>query len=123
MRVGGKPLLSLVAIYAIALHTILWGAGVPYAAGPGADPFSVICHSAATSPAEQAPADPASVPAQACDHCTLCSAMAAPDALDGVVIAQLTPMRLLQVLHPAIAAMRDGLATNPHRARGPPSFA
>ena len=33
MRMGGRRVLSLLAIYAIALHTILWGAATPLIAG------------------------------------------------------------------------------------------
>lgn len=124
MRVGGRRVLSWVAIYAIALHTILLGVA-PLIAAPTADPFSVICHSEApaTSPSEQAPASPVSAPTHACDHCNLCSAMAPPDPLDGVVVAQLAPARLLQVLRPTTAATRDGIATSLKRDRGPPAFA
>ncbi len=126
MRVGGRRTIGLVAICAIALHSILMGVA-PLIAAPTDDPFSVICHSdafsEANSPAGELPAGPASAPSQPCDHCTLCSAMALPAALDGVVIAQLSPPKLLRILRPAIAAPRDGIAYYPHRARGPPSFA
>jgi len=116
--------MSWLAIYAIALHGILLGVA-PLMAAPWVDPFSIICHSAApgAAPAEQTPAGPASAPAQSCDHCTLCSAMAPPDALDGVVISELGPTKLLQRLRTAPAVPRDGIADNPNRARGPPSFA
>jgi hypothetical protein len=122
MRVALRRSLSWLAIYAIALHTILLGVA-PLMAAPTVDPFSVICHSQApgAAPAEQMPASPA--PSHACDHCNLCSAMAPPDELDGVVIAQLTPPKLLQVLRPASTSGRAGIADNPNRARGPPSFA
>ena len=43
MRLGRRSI-SWVAIYAIALHAILWGVA-PMAAAPASDPFSVICHS------------------------------------------------------------------------------
>jgi len=124
LQVGVRKVLSWVAIYAIALHTILLGFA-PLMAAPTVDPFSVICHSEApgAAPAEQAPVGPASAPSHACDHCNLCSAMAPPDALDGVVIAELTPTKLLHILGPAFASPRDGIAYHPNRARGPPSFA
>jgi hypothetical protein len=124
MRVSVRRTLSWVAIYAIALHTVLLGAA-PLIAGPTVDPFSVICHSEApaAAPAEQTPATPVSAPSHACDHCNLCSAMAPPDPLDGVVVAQLAPARLLQVLRPTTAATRDGIAASLKRARGPPAFA
>jgi len=115
---------SWLACFAVAMHSILLG--VPQAAtGAPVDPFSVICHSEApaASPSEQTPASPVSAPTHACDHCNLCSAMAPPDALDAVLAGQLTPAKLLQVLRPATAATRAGIANNPNRTRGPPSFA
>jgi hypothetical protein len=121
MRLGVRRTVSWVAIYAIALHSILLGVA-PLVAAPTVDPFSIICHSDAATPAE-APASPASAPTHACDHCNLCSAMAPPDAPDTALAGQLTPAKLLQVLRPATAATRDGIAYNPNRARGPPSFA
>src|SRR4029077_1761286 len=118
MRPGGRRITGVVAIYAIALHAILWGVA-PMATGPSADTSSVICHS--ETPAEQSPASPAH--SQSCDHCTLCSAAAAPAALNSAAVAQLAPARLLQVLRPASAAAYGRLATTPHLARGPPAFA
>jgi hypothetical protein len=108
------------AILAIALHTVLWGALAPMAASAASvDPFSVICHSGSSTPAEQSPQAPA--PASACDHCTLCAAAAAPsDTVDNIVAGQLLPAKLLDVLRPATTAARDGVASTPHQARGPP---
>jgi hypothetical protein len=91
------------------------------AAGAAADPFSVICHSEAGAPAEQAPAAPAHT--QACDHCNLCSAAPASAALVPVFAGQLAPARLLQILRPVSAALAGHLATTPKLARGPPQFA
>ena len=104
MRVGVRRGLNWVAIYAIALHTILLGVG-PLIAAPTVDPFSVICHSeaSAVSPAEQTPASPVSAPAHACDYCNLCSTMAPPNAMDSVVAVQLAPVRLLHILRPTTA--------------------
>jgi hypothetical protein len=112
----------LVAIYAIALHAILWGVA-PMAAGPSADPFSVICHSEPAAPDQQSPASQVPAPAHVCDHCTLCGAAAAAAALDSVVTGQLAPARLLHVMPPASAGVRGHLATTPNLARGPPPFA
>ena len=116
MRISGRRVLSLVAIYAIALHTILWGAGVPYAAA--VDPFSVICHSAA-------PGEPAQAPSHSpvCDHCTLCSAMAPPAPQPGGTIAQLLPAPLLEILRPASFARSSSFSYTPNLARGPPAVA
>jgi hypothetical protein len=122
MRFGGRRVLSVVAIYAIALHTIFWAAG-PAFAGPSTDPFSVICHSEAPSPSDQAPGNPASTPSQVCDHCNLCSATPAPPvSFDSVLAGILTPTKLRHVLAPAIAAPNDGIADNPNRTRGPPQL-
>jgi hypothetical protein len=116
----GRQSISWVAIYAIALHAILWGVA-PMTAAPSTDPFSVICHSEAPAPTEQAPAAP--VHTQACDHCNLCSAGPAPAALVAVFAGQLAPARLLQILQPVSAALAGHLATTPKLARGPPQFA
>jgi DUF2946 family protein len=124
MRVGGRRALSVVAIYAIALHTILWSALAPQIAGSQLDPFSVICHSETqTAPVGQTPENPAPTPTHACDHCNLCSTGAAPASLVSVFAVQLAPVRLLQVLQPASAAMGGHLATAPNLARGPPPVA
>lgn len=121
MRSGVKRVLGVLAIYTIALHTILSGV-VPMAAASAVDPFSVICHSGTqAAPAEQAPTAP--VPSSACDHCTMCGAAAAPPVtLGNIVAGQLLPAKLLHVLHPAAASPRDGLSSNPHQARGPPQL-
>jgi hypothetical protein len=119
MRLGTRSI-GWVAIYAIALHAILWGVA-PMTAAPSTDPFSVICHSEAAAPAEKAPAAPAHT--QACDHCNLCSAGPATAALFSVFAGQLMPARLLQILRPVSAILAGHLATTPKLARGPPQFA
>ncbi len=58
MRLGGRRATGLMAILAIALHAVLWGA-VPMASATTVDPFSVICHSGSSAPAEQGPQAPA----------------------------------------------------------------
>jgi hypothetical protein len=127
MRLGGRRVVGLMAIVAIALHTVLWGALAPMAASASSvDPFSIICSSGShASQIDQTPNGqvPAQVPApaSACDHCNLCGTAAAPSAsLDNVLAGQLLPAKLLQVLRPATTAARDGVASTPHQARGPP---
>jgi len=123
MRFGGKQILSLVAITAIVLHAILWGVA-PLSAGPALDPFSVICHSETQGiGTDQTPESPAPATTHTCDHCNVCSANVPPVALDSAVAARLVPAQLLHALVPATVALRDGLADNPNRARGPPRFA
>jgi len=123
MRRNGKRGISVLAIYAIALHAILWGAAAPRIAASPLDPFSVICHSEAATPADETPAGPAQAPAQPCDHCTLCAANTALAALASVPAGQLAPARLLQILQPISAALGGHLTTTTKLARGPPQFA
>jgi len=123
MHAGVRRKLSWVVIFTIALHTILWGVATPLAAGPAIDPFSVICHSGAQAADEHSPASPASTPAQACDHCNLCSVAAPPVTLATALAGQLAPARLLHILRPASAATHASLLTTPKLATGPPSFA
>jgi hypothetical protein len=116
---------TLLAIYAVALHVILLGL-VPIAAnGLTVDPFSVICHSAASTaaPGDEAPSKADLIPGHACEHCNLCSAAAPPPAPDIVLIGNLMPTRLLRVLRPASHAPTAGIAFRPNFARGPPRFA
>jgi DUF2946 family protein len=121
MRIGGKRALTVVAIYAIALHAILWGAVSPQAAAY--DPFSVICHSDGADPAGQSPESPSPTPAHACDHCNLCSGGPTPITLVPIFAGQLAPARLLQILRPASSANGRHFVTDIHFARGPPHFA
>jgi hypothetical protein len=111
------------AAIAVALHTVLWAALAPLAASPAIDPFTVICHSPTSAPAEQTPGPGPLLPAHACDHCNLCSAAAPPLTPDTVLAARFEPVRTLQVLRPANIARHDDVAGDPKRARGPPVFA
>ena len=112
-------LASAIAIVAIALHTVLAGAAAPAAAST-LDPLSVICHNGTqTALGDQTPDSPA--PSSTCDHCTLCGAAAAPPvSLDRIAAGQLLPVKLLQILTPAVSRARAGLTGSPHQARGPP---
>jgi hypothetical protein len=123
MRGLGRQVLSWVAIYAVAMHTLLTGIGPAFAAAQDSvDPFSVIClHDAGAAPAAgQLPSSP--VPGHACEHCNLCSAAAAPPVPDLVLLGNLLPARLLQVLRLVSAASGTGVAFRPNLARGPPLF-
>ncbi len=82
-------MLTWVAIYAVAMHTLLTGVAPAFAAAQDSvDPFSVIClHDAgAAAPTGQQPSG--LVPGHACEHCNLCSAAAPPPAPDLVCIRQ-----------------------------------
>lgn len=120
-----KQSIGLLAILAMALHTLLWAVAVPVAAANGAaDPFSVICHSGGDSAAAGDSQDgPAPTPSKACDHCNLCSTTAAPATPDVVLVGRLLPERVLERLSPAVIPRRDGVTANPKLARGPPQQA
>ncbi len=123
MRSGAKRILSVMAAYAVALHAVLWVAAAPFAPASAVDPFTVICHSGAGAPADQAPEHGPPAPAHACDHCNLCNAASPPTAPDAVVTARFEPVLILRVLYPADFARHDDIATDPKLARGPPVIA
>jgi hypothetical protein len=113
----------LLAIYAVALHVILFGL-VPIAAnGEIVNSFSVICHSAGPAAAgDETPGRSDLIPGHACEHCNLCS-VAPPPEPAVLPIGRLLPTRLLQVLRPASHTPSGGVAFRPNLARGPPRFA
>ena len=123
MRLLLRRGVTMVAIYAVALHVILLGLAPIAANGEIVNPFSVICHSAGAAAAgDEAPGKPDLIPGHACEHCTLCSAAPPPEPAV-VPIGHLLPTRLLQVLRPASHTPSAGIAFSPHLARGPPRFA
>lgn len=124
MRVWLRRSVGLLAIYAIALTTILSAFSAPRPASAAFDPFSIICHSGTDTAAatDQAPAQQA--PTKACDHCTLCSATAA--AFTGrvsIAVGRLDPPAVLHVLTPVSTAAHAHFAAHPHLPRGPPQGA
>ncbi len=125
MRTRFRQFAGLMAIIAIALHTALWGVAVAHPVAPGADPFSVICHSdaGATLVADQLPANPVSAPTHACDHCNLCATAPPSNLPDTVVIFKLDPARLLHRLTEANVLPRAGITKRSNPARAPPVFA
>lgn len=123
MRGGSRYFLSVVAVIAVAMHTMLWAALAPLATSPIVDPFAIICHSETSAPAEQAPAPAPLTPAHACDHCNLCSAATPPLVPDTVLAVRFEPVRTLQVLRPINIARHSDVAADPKLARGPPAFA
>jgi hypothetical protein len=125
MRNLARQVLSWVAIYAVALHVILLGLMPIAANGATVNPFSVICHSIAPTGAagDETPGKPDLIPGHACEHCNLCSAAAPPPGSDIVLIGNLLPTRLLQVLRPESNAAPASIALRTNFARGPPPFA
>lgn len=122
MGAGVRKTLNVLAILAIALHTVLWAGAMPLAGG-GVDPFSVICHSNGGQSDAQAPDSPAQPASKACDHCSLCATTAASASPDVVLAGRLAPVRLLAVLTPASVPRHEGVRSDPKLARGPPQQA
>lgn len=124
MRLGWRQWISVLAMYVIALNTILWAALAPVPAAASFDPLSVICHSvtqAANQAAGQTQDGQPAKPSKACDHCSLCSVTpASSDSVDTILAGILAPGRLLRVLAPSDASLDSGVAFSPNLARGPP---
>lgn len=115
--------IGLMAIFAIAMHAILFGVPIQSAAS-AVDPFTVICHSGPVDPAAPAPSpSPASQPTKACDHCSLCFIAGPLDAPDTILAGLLTPASVLHALTAASTAARAHFAASPHLPRGPPQRA
>jgi hypothetical protein len=123
MLAGVKKTLSVIAIYTIALHAVLWAFAGSVAAEGTNDFLSVICHSVAPDSAGGAPSPVLPDHSHACDHCNLCSSVGPPPVPDIVVAARLAPARVLDVLRPADRRLHDGRTSDPKRARGPPQLA
>ena len=111
---------TILAIYAVAMHVILLGLTQIAVTGQTVNPITVICHDA--TPGDEAPGKPDLAPGQACEHCNLCSA-APPPAPATASIGQLVPARMVDVLRPVSQSRRTGTAFTPNLARGPPRFA
>ncbi len=124
MRLGWRQWISVLAMYLVALNTILWAALAPVPAVGSFDPLSAICHSLAQTAdqtAAQTPDGQPAKPSKACDHCSLCSTTpAASNSVDSVLAGILAPGRLLRVLHPSDAAHTTTVDFSPGLARGPP---
>ena len=117
---------TLLAIYAVALHVILLGlAPIALGGSIGPDPFQVICHSVASSDAggDQTTGKPDLAPGHACEHCNLCSVMAPPEAPDTALAGTIAPAQVLHLLRPNSSSLRAGRLTHARLARGPPRFA
>jgi hypothetical protein len=111
---------TLLAVYAVALHVVLLGLA-PISANATVDPFSVICHSVTDTQGDEAPKS-GLIPGHACEHCTLCNMVAPPPAPDMALDVTLAPAPVLAVLRPASTPVRAGVTSDPKLARGPPQL-
>lgn len=123
MHSGVRKIVGILAIYTIALNTILMAALAPVPTAAAFDPLSVICHSipdaAAGNPAS--PDGPPAKPGKACDHCTLCGATTpAAMSADAILTATLEPGTLVAVLRPDETPRRASAVRSANLARGPP---
>ena len=123
MRRMWRKSVTLLALYAVALHLILLGF-VPVSPGAFAaiDPFAVICHTTgpAVKPGTPPPGTLKYLPGRAIDYCNLCSAVAPPPAPDTAFYIEFRFERVLLVLRPASAAPHYGLTFGSTLIRGPP---
>jgi len=122
MRLIMRRGVTLLAIFAVALHVILLGLAPVAAASASVDPFSIICHDASGAGGE-GPIKPGLIPGHACEHCNLTSAVAPPPAPDVALVGRMDPPRVFHVLRPASMPGRVGLTSDPRLARGPPRAA
>jgi hypothetical protein len=119
-----RKAVTVLALYAIALHVILLGM-VPPGTIAALDAISVICHT--TGPAA-APGEPPAgtlkfIPGRAIDHCDLCSAAAPPPAPDAATAIDYQSTRVLHIFRPTSTPALRYITSNPKLARGPPSIA
>jgi len=124
MGTGIKRVVSLTAIYVIALQTILLGIAPVVGIGSSAvDLFFVICQSDGQALASNAPTeeDKDHQPGQGCGHCTLCDT-SAPLLVSFIVIGIAAFLSLTLVLRPAPKVLCVGLKFDPKLARGPPQI-
>jgi hypothetical protein len=123
MRRVWRQSVTLLALYAVALHVILLGF-LPVS--PGADapvnPFAIICQTTgpAAKPGEPPPGKLHFIPGRAIDHCNLCSAAAPPPAPDIAFNIDFQSTRVLHVFRPHSTSARSGLIFDPKLIRGPP---
>jgi hypothetical protein len=110
MRALVRRTVTMLAVYTIALHTVLWVAAAPFTSALSVDPFTVICHGEASAPTDPAPIHSPFAPARVCDHCNLCSTTTLLPTPDTLPVDRLEPVRTLRVLHPANIARHDDIA-------------
>ena len=121
MRLLLRHSVTLLAVWVIALHTVLWAPPTGFTASLATDLFTVICHSQTGTADDPANAPPA--PTHVCDHCTLCSVAGTVLAPDTTLTLRFDRVPTLQVFHALAVARRVDATADPKLARGPPPFA
>lgn len=123
MRSLWQRSITLLALYAVALHVVVLGF-LPVdldAYGP-LDPFSIICHT--IGPPEH-PGEPPEgklqcLPGRGIDRCDLSNAAACPPPSDQFLKIDPPRTRLLDILRPHDATRARLAASIVHPIRGPP---
>ena len=123
MRSLWRRSVTLVALYAVALHIVLLGF-LPAGFGTFSpiDPFAIICHT--VGPAEH-PGEPPQgrlqyLPGRAIDRCDLSNAVGLPPSPEEFFKVDLRRTRLLDVLRPHAASEQKSLIYPANLIRGPP---
>lgn len=121
MRLVWRRSVTLLALYAVALHVILLGLFPASVVAP-VNPFAVICHTTgpAANPGEPPPGTLHYLPSRAIDHCDVCSAAAPPPAPTIAAHIDFAWTPVLHVVRPASTPARNRIASNPKLTRGPP---
>ncbi len=123
MRLIWRRSVTLLALYAVALHVIVLGffPVSPSAFGP-TSPFAIICHT--TGPAVESNMPPPGTlhyrPGSAIEYCDLCCAAAPPPAPETALHIEYRPVRVLHVLSSDSTPTQSSLPFNSRLIRGPP---
>ena len=118
MGVLWQRYVAVVAIYAVALHTILLGILPVGNLVAIANPLAAICHN--TDIAADSPQGNTGLAPVACEHCTLCSTLAPPPVPE--IAVSLVFVLAYEPNSPATPPVRNG-AHSLKLARGPPQSA
>ena len=123
MRHFWRRSVTLLALYAVALHVILL-AFLPIIPGSfvPVDPFAIICQTtgAAAKPDQPPPGKLHFLPGRVIDHCDLCSAAAPPPAPDVAHAVDFRSARVVHVFSPLSTPARSGFIFPSKLIRGPP---
>jgi len=122
MSIAIERVVSLAAIYAIALQTILLGI-TPVAGFRYVDPFLVICRGdgQALASTTQTDRDHDQQPGQGCQHCTLCNT-STPPSVPFTAVGLIAFFGHALVFFPTPARPCIGVVSGHKLPRGPPQI-
>src|SRR5262249_31183319 len=108
LRALGRPSVTLLVAYAIALHTGLWAAVASVVPGSAVEALTGIWYGETSAPTGQAPTPGSLLPCHAYDHCSLCNVATQPLPPDTRLANRFEPARTLHVLRPINVARYFG---------------